>query len=238
MSEYFFDLDPNNVSTQLLLQIIAGLFVVAIVSILGLFFKNKIQNIIKLAILWLTDDKISLNAFYIKKYNVEPTNPFGNEIFQQLINEIKHDKITKSTINPNFILLFSENLGMKIKIQYEKEFDLETIEAETPKISSHNIKISMDANIQGIRQLNRIEDFTILAESVHSIIRNICFTSSGVSQSFAVCDISKIEKNRNDSIQDDTLESEITFSEKTIKIKTRSPQSLRKAVKKYVYAYS
>ena len=236
MSSHLLGLDPTNFTNQLLLDVVITLIVTIIVAGIGLFFNKRIRKYIKLGILWLKDDNVSLTAFYTKKYDFAPTHMFDNDIFEQLNKEVTSDKINKVAVNPKFIRLYSENLGMKINISLEEEPDLSSIELDNPKIVSYNVIVSMDAEIKGIRQLDRIEYFTNLSESIHNIIRNQCFPEMGVRQSFVICDVSKIETSRTDVIEDSSLESEISFSEKTIKIKTKSPQTLRKTVKRYVYA--
>lgn len=232
MPQNFIEVLLHAVAFETLVSIIVAI----ILGIASLIFNKQIRKYLKLGILWLTDNEVSIGIFYTKKYDDAPRKNFDNEIFEQLVREIKSDVITKTAVNPTFIRLYSENLGMKINVRLEEESDTETLISENPVMESYNITVSMDAEIKGIRQIGKVEDFVNLAEHIHNIIRAKCFHDSDVRQSFVICDVGKIDKQRIDVVQDTKLESEITFAKENIKIKSRAPQSLRKTVKKYVYA--
>jgi hypothetical protein len=205
-----------------------------IIAVIGLVFNKKIRKLIESGILWLTDKQVGISAIYIKKYNDPPIKDFDNDIFNTLISEIKSDKITKVAVNPKFIRIRSQKLGMKLGISLEDES--EVLSEDMPELESYNVIIRMDAEIKGVRHIDRLEDFTTIADTIHNIIRTKCFPNQNVRQSYVLCDVDRIDKHRHDKIKDLNLESEITFSDNNMKIMSKAPQSLRKTVKKYVYA--
>lgn len=226
-----FEWSCDELVKEYVLQIIIAVSLIGI----GGVFNKKIRKYIEIGILWLSDKQVSMTAFYTRKYDNPPTHEFDNEIFDKLSSEIRSDRISKVAINPKFIRLRSERLGMTLDVSIKEEPNLQLLSSNTPEIQSYNVVVKMDADIRGIRQIDRIEDFANLAEKIQNIIHLKCFPNEDARQSFAVCDIDRLDKHRNESIDDESLKSRITFSDKNLKITSSEPQFLRKTVKKYVY---
>lgn len=213
------------------------IFVIAVLTIAGVFHKRIAKFIGKYYLLF-TDKQAGIIITYTQKYNEPPTKVLDVDIFDELKNQLRNtDKITKVAVNPNFLRIKSDKLGMTLDIAIIEEPKLDTLSMDTPYVNSYSVVIKMDAEIRGVRHIDRVQDFINTALTIHHIIQLRCFKDQEIQQSFAVCDIVKLlGKPRNQNIEDDDLKARIAYIDHDLAITSKEPQNLSKTVKKYVYA--
>lgn len=211
--------------------------ILVILGVAGLIFNKKIRKFVSTQYRKISDLKTGTVITFIQKYSEPPIQKFGYELFDELKSHLQNDTITSSAINPNFLKIHSRSLKMKFRISLEEEPDLSTIDNERPEIKSYNVTISLDNEIVGLKQLDKIQDVTDLVILIQHKIQRKCFPNSEVRQSFVTCDISDISpKPRNENKEDENLHAKITFLDHDMTITSNDPQKLAKTVKKYVYA--
>lgn len=235
MTVEFFGYAIENFGDQLIVNILAGIIVTLIFVIPTVLFNKKIRKFIRKYYFQFTDSRTGISAIFTQKYDNPPTKYFDTEIFNELQNQIKHDKISKVMIKDHFLRIYSENLGMKLDILLNEEPDLMSLNEH--QIKSYNVDVKMDAQIKGVKQISRLQYFIDTALNIQHIIQLRCFANETVRQSFIICDLNQISnKLRNENIEDHELSAHISFVDNHLAITSTNPQTITKTVKKYAYA--
>src|SRR5690348_6959884 len=135
------------------------IFVIAVLTIAGVFHKRIAKFIWKYYLLF-TDKQAGIIITYTQKYNEPPTKMLDVDIFDELKNQLRNtDKITKVAVNPKFLRIKSDKLGMTLDVAIVEEPKLDTLSMDTPYVNSYSVVIKMDAEIRGVRHIDRIQDF-------------------------------------------------------------------------------
>lgn len=215
---------------------ILHIVIVTVVTISGLFFKKKIKKFISKQYRKIIDTKTGTVVSFTQKYSEPPTKRFDHDLFDSIKEQFRNDALTIVTLSSNFLKIHSKNLKLRLSISLEEEPRLTSLEEEN-EIESYNIVISIDNEIIGFKQLDKIQDITDSIVMIQNTIQRKCFTNQEIRQSFAICDISDIfHKPRNEKRDDDNLQARVSFVEHDLSITSMDPQKLAKTVKKYVYA--
>lgn len=221
---------------EFLKAFIMHIVIVVSVACAGLFFNKKIRKFVSKQYRRIIDTKTGTVVSFTQKYNEPPVKKFDHALFHEIAEQFNHDVITIVTISSNLLKIHSKNLKLKISISLEEEPNSISPQEETDDIDSHNVVITIDDEIIGFKQLDKIQDITDLVIKIQHIIQRKCFGNQEVRQSFAICDISDISnKPRHEKQEDDNLQARVSFVEHDLNITSRDPQKLAKTVKKYVY---
>lgn len=228
----------NNLVNQIAFETIVGIIVTIIIAALVFLFNERVRKFFGKYWMILIDKQAGIIVSYTQKYDEPPNASFDASIFDELRDQLNNiDTITKVATNPKFIRIRSKKLGMTLDISLEEEPELSDSSEGEPEIASYNVVVKMDAEIHGVRQFSRIQDFMDIALKIHHIIHLRYFRDQRIRQSFAICDVVKISsKPRHENFNDEDLKARVSFVDYDLAITSKEPQNLSKTIKKYVYA--
>ena len=211
-----------------------------IIPLIPMFNKKvrlRIRKIFKKLLLRIHEDNLGINATYLKNYDRPPITNMDDSLFQKIKSEVTDDNLERITIHPRYLKIKSIKLGMKLFVSVEQEY-VNIVDEEYEQIP-YNVTVKMDADIKGSSQIHNINNFIIISEKIHEIIRAEIFGSGvDLKQSYVLCTINNVENtiDNNSKKSFEYEDNKITIKKDSTTILSHTPTNLTKILKKYVYA--
>lgn len=158
--------------------------------VIGWIYRHKFVLRVRRLKAWASNKPLRVSAVYNQKYKSAPDRLLSAEIFERIRNNIMGNSLTKRSVSPNSMQLESKSLGLALLVWLEEEFEPSTIGTDKPEIEGYHVSVQFQHDERmGVRDLEAMHDFAILAAKIQDTIQNECFSFRGPYTKYVVCDI-------------------------------------------------
>jgi len=228
----------TNAIASFLTQFEIEILVVIAVAILEAITKIP-RRYVKYVYYRLSGKPFRIEVAFHRTYKGTMDSAFNSEIVRILFEQSDSNVLRKEVLQPHFLSIWSEKLGMTVSASLEEEIENEENYSEQTAILGYNIVIKHDAEMRGFNGVNDVHEFVTLATKLERIIAEQCFQESNVEPNYVVCDVKDyISKPISMHLTDEKRSAEISIHDKVLTIKSSEPHDLPKLLSHYLIRFS